>query len=59
MRVKKFVNKKTGEPFSLVSSYGSVEAVLLKEKQVFVKDSFFNSLKGEVVKLNEGWLYVD
>ena len=28
-----FVNKKTGEPFGLVSSYGSVEAILLKEKQ--------------------------
>ena len=43
-----FTNKTTGEPFGLVSSYGSVEAILLKEKQELKKDSFFNSLKALV-----------
>ncbi len=54
-----FVNKKTGEPFGLVSSYGSVEAILLKEKQEEVQSKFFNSLSGDLVVLNKRWLYVD
>ena len=52
-----FLNKKTGEPFGLDSSFGSVEAILLKEKQEAAKVGFFNSLKGEGVKINKGWLY--
>ena len=52
-----FLNKKTGEPFGLDSSFGSVEAILLKEKQEAAKVDFFNSLKGESVKINKGWLY--
>ena len=54
-----FVNKKTGEPFGLVSSYGSVEAILLKERQALAQNSFFDSLKTDFVTLNKGWLYVD
>ena len=54
-----FVNKKTGEPFGLVSSYGSVEAILLKEKQDRIQSTFFDSLSGDFVILNKGWLYVD
>ena len=54
-----FVNKKTGEPFGLVSSYGSVEAILLKEKQEKVQSKFFDSLNGDIVVLNKRWLYVD
>ena len=54
-----FTNKKTGEPFGLVSSYGSVEAIILKEKQTLAQESFFDSLKGFSVVLNKGWLYVD
>ena len=54
-----FTNKTTGEPFGLVSSYGSVEAILLKEKQELKKDSFFNSLKNKKGFINEEWLYVD
>lgn len=54
-----FTNKKTGEPFGLVSSYGSVEAILLKEQQALAQNSFFDSLKTDLVTLNRGWLYVD
>ena len=54
-----FVNKKTGEPVGLVSSYGSVEAILLKEKQEKVQSKFFDSLNGDIVVLNKRWLYVD
>ena len=54
-----FTNKKTGEPFGLVASYGSVEAILLKEQQTLAQNSFFDSLKTGFVILNKGWLYVD
>ena len=57
--VELFTNKKTGKPFGLVSSYGSVEAILLKEKQDRVQADFFDSLGGDFVVLNKGWLYVD
>ena len=54
-----FTNKKTGKPFGLVSSYGSVEAILLKEKQEKVQENFFGSLQNKKNSINEGWLYVD
>ena len=52
-----FTNKDTGEPFGLKSAAGSVEAILLKNKQDEVKNSFFNSLLTGSVKINTGWLY--
>ena len=54
-----FTNKATGKPFGLSSSYGSVEAILLKEKQEFVRTVFFDALKNKKTSINEGWLYVD
>ena len=54
-----FTNKATGEPFGLGSSYGSVEAILLKEKQGVVQELFFDSLKNKKNLINEVWLYVD
>ena len=54
-----FTNKTTGEPFGLVASYGSVEAILLKEKQDLVQEGFFGSLKNKKNSINKGWLYVD
>ena len=57
--VELFTNKTTGKPFGLGSSYGSVEAILLKERQGVVQDVFFNSLKNKKNSINEGWLYVD
>ena len=54
-----FTNKTTGEPFGLGASYGSVEAILLKEKQGLVQEKFFNSLKSKQNSINEVWLYVD
>jgi hypothetical protein len=57
--VELFTNKTTGKPFGLGSSYGSVEAILLKERQGVVQDDFFNSLKNKKNSINEGWLYVD
>ena len=54
-----FVNKKTGQPFGVSSSFGSAKAMLLKEKQDAAKQSFLDMLKGPDVVLNKGWLYVD
>ena len=52
-----FTNKSSGEPFGLSSSYGSVEAILLKERQEQKRLSFVDSLReGSYVKINEGWL---
>jgi len=56
---KKFTNKATGKPFGLSSAYGSVEAILLKEKQDAAKSSFFNSLQEPYVVINKRWLDVD
>ena len=53
---KLFTNKTSGEPFGLSSSYGSIEAILLKEKQEKEKQAFFDSLEGPNVKINEVWL---
>ena len=54
-----FTNKSTGKPFGLVASYGSVEAILLKEKQESAQELFFDSLKNKKNSINEVWLYVD
>ena len=54
-----FTNKTTGEAFGLGASYGSVEAILLKEKQGLVQEAFFSSLKNKQNSINEVWLYVD
>ena len=54
-----FTNKTTGEAFGLSASYGSVEAILLKEKQGLIQDDFLNSLKNKKNLINKGWLYVD
>jgi len=51
-----FTNKKTGEPFGISSSFSSVEAILLKEKQERVRSLFFESLSGSSVKINKEWL---
>lgn len=54
-----FTNKDTGEPFGLKNAAGSVEAILLKNKQDEIKSNFFNSLLAGSVKINTGWLYDD
>ena len=52
-----FVSKTSGKPFGLSSSYGSVEAILLKEKQEKERLFFFDSLRdSSYVKINEVWL---
>lgn len=52
----KFTNKVSGQPFGLKNAYTSVESILLKEKQEAVKNSFYFSLNGDLIEINEGWL---
>ena len=51
-----FTNKSTGQPFGLKNSYSSIESILLKEKQEFIKNDFYLSLDGNLIEINEEWL---